>query len=581
VLAGRRARIAADLLVADLDRGTPFEQPPWTAHERAPFVGQLVHRLREQGRSQASLQLALARHLQDLGLTSDDVVREDHQGQASAQLLVANVITSLRLCATLNWAAFVEDVSLVERVLRRDPCGAYSCMDVASRDRQRKAVEALSPQDGAGQVRAARGAVALASAHVSDSADRRAHVGHYLIDRGRPNLEALLGVTPSIAERLGRAGRRHATLGYLGAVTAVVATLLILVDRAAVDAGAAVTLRLVACLAFLLPAAELAVAVINRLVTSLVAPDRLQRMDFERGLPPTARTMVVVPTLLTSVQGIAALVEQLEVAALGNADPQVQFAILSDFPDALRHEMPTDAALLEAAVAGINALNRDSSVGPRFFLFHRARQWNAGEGAWIGWERKRGKIEEFNRRLRGHAGTSFTVEVGPVEGLHDVRYCLTLDTDTRLPRDAVRTLVGIIAHPLNRAVIDPRRGRVVEGYGILQPRVSVAMASAAGSLFSRLYAGHTGVDPYTTAVSDVYQDLFGEGSYTGKGLYDVDAFMRALDGRVPENSLLSHDLFEGLYARAALARREVDHRGPPRWRRDRARREAVERLDSP
>ncbi|MDP2871979.1 MAG: carbohydrate-binding protein, partial [Bacillota bacterium] len=256
----------------------------------------------------------------------------------------------------------------------------------------------------------------------------------------------------------------------------------------------------------------------------------------------------------TSVPAVAALVEHLEVLALGNLDPHIHFAILSDFADAATRELPEDAAILSAARAGVEALNARFGPEPadRFYLFHRDRQWNAHEQAWIGWERKRGKIEEFNRLLRGATNTSFAVQVGKLDVLPAVRYCITLDSDTRLPRDAAKKLIGIIEHPLNRPHVDRRLGRVTEGYGILQPRVSVTMASAAGSLFARTYAGHTGVDPYTTAVSDVYQDLFKEGIFTGKGLYDVDAFIAALEGRVPENALLSHDLFEGVHARTAL-----------------------------
>jgi cyclic beta-1,2-glucan synthetase len=216
--------------------------------------------------------------------------------------------------------------------------------------------------------------------------------------------------------------------------------------------------------------------------------------------------------------------------------------------------MPEDEAILSAARNGVEALNaRHRQTGSdRFFLLHRERQWNPGQGVWMGWERKRGKIVELNQLLRGRQDTSFSVLVGDASVLSDVRYCITLDSDTRLPRDAAKKLVGIIAHPLNRPRFDARAGRVTEGYAILQPRVSVTMVSAAGSLFARLYAGHTGVDPYTTAVSDTYQDLFGEGIFTGKGLYEVDAFMAALEGRVPDNTLLSHDLFEGVYARTAL-----------------------------
>ena len=307
-------------------------------------------------------------------------------------------------------------------------------------------------------------------------------------------------------------------------------------------------------LLLLLPASEVAIAFVQRLAARGAPPRRLPRLDLAGGVPESARTIVVVPTLLTSVPGVRALIEHIEVLALANLDPRIHFAILSDFVDAPARDLPEDEPILEAARAGIESLNARFGEGhtDRFFLFHRVRQWNPGENVWMGWERKRGKLEEFNAILRGATDTSFSVQVGDVGILPSVRYCLTLDSDTRLPRDAARKLVGILAHPLNRPRFDTRLGRVTEGYGILQPRVSVTMASAAGSLFARLYAGHTGVDPYTTAVSDTYQDLFEEGIFTGKGLYDVDAFTAALEGRVPENALLSHDLFEGLYARTAL-----------------------------
>ena len=346
---------------------------------------------------------------------------------------------------------------------------------------------------------------------------------------------------------------RHPTLIYLGSIVAVTAGLLAAVSSLP-GVNSSLPTLLVTLALLVVPALDIAIAFVQRLSAGAVAPRRLPRLDFSEGVPDEARTMVVVPTLLTSPGAVATLLEHLEVLALGNLDTRIHFAVLSDFVDAPSAEREEDGPILSAASEGILDLNLRFGEGhaDRFFLFHRERRWNPRERVWMGWERKRGKIEEFNRLLRGARETTFTTQIGELDVLPSVRYCITLDTDTRLPRDAAKSLIGIIAHPLHQARFDERSGRVAEGYAILQPRVSVTMASAAGSTFARVYAGHTGVDPYTTAVSDTYQDLFDEGIFTGKGLYDVDAFVRALRGRVPENTLLSHDLFEGLYARTAL-----------------------------
>ena len=358
---------------------------------------------------------------------------------------------------------------------------------------------------------------------------------------------------PRLAQRLRRWAFAHATAAYLGGIGLLTGFGVFSAYEYADAAGAAVMATAAALLA-LLPASELAVLIIQRIVAALVPPRRLARFDFSEGIPESARTMVVVPTLLGNVADVEPLLAHLEVQALGNLDPRIHFAVLSDFKDARTPSISGDDEILAAAVAGIEALNRRHvhDGNDRFYLFHRDRKWNPKEGVFMGWERKRGKIVELNRLLRSSADTGFSVKIGDLSILPSVRYVLTLDADTRLPRGAARTLIGILSHPLNRPVVDAALGRVTGGYGILQPRVSVNLASAAGSLFARLYAGHTGVDPYTTAVSDTYQDLFGEGIFTGKGLYDVDAFRATVGWRVPENALLSHDLFEGLHARTAL-----------------------------
>jgi cyclic beta-1,2-glucan synthetase len=530
--------------------------PPLPMALHVAFVDQLLQRMREYGAGAAELRKQLEERLVAAATTVEDAVRAEHQRQAMNHVSMENSITSLRLCATLDWNPYIERVSLIEQVLQRDPPGVYVRMDFQSRDRYRHAVEELAEPVGEAQVRVALRAIESArqAAETQGLESRAAHVGYHLIGGGRRDLEIDVAHHPRLKQRLRRGLFAHATFFYLGSVALLTSLALGLALAVAWTTQAPPWAWVWVGVVALIPASELAVALVQRIVHRIVRPRLMPRLDLRGGVPGTARTMVIVPTILSSAEGARELVEHLEVHALGNMDPHIHFALLTDFPDATAEHLPGEAEALAAAVAGIQALNARYAPesADRFYLFHRTRRWNASEGVWMGWERKRGKIEEFNRLLRGAADTSFTVQVGASEILPHVRYCITLDSDTRLPRDVARQLIGVIEHPLNRPRLDPGLRRVVEGYGVLQPRVNVTLASAAGSPFARVYAGHTGVDPYTTAVSDTYQDLFGEGIFTGKGLYDVDAFATALEGRVPENAMLSHDLFEGLHARCAL-----------------------------
>ncbi len=549
ILRAREARGAAREALERVEEGRTPETPNLPLH--GAYVALLRQRMLEHDPRGLPLLAEVEEALAASGTTYEDVVRSEYQRQAMDQVSAGNTITSLRLCATLDWSRVVEEASSVEQILRRDPAGAYARMDFQSRDLYRHAVEELADSTGEAQVRVSLRAVESArEAAARDPADRAAHVGYHLIGQGRPGLEIDVACRPRLSERLRRYVLRRATAAYLSSI-ALSTALVVSAAAAHAHATGGLALAIAAALLALVPASELAVLVVQRVVAALAPPRRLPRLDLRGGVPEGSRTMVVVPTLIDSVAGVERLLEHLEVQALGNLDPNVHFAILSDFRDATERSNPGEDAVLAAAREGVEALNRRHSAD-RFFLFHRVRRWNPREGVFMGWERKRGKIEEFNRLLRGATDTSFTVSVGELAILPSVRYVLTLDADSRLPRNAARALIGVLSHPLNRPFFDPLVGRVTAGYGILQPRVSVTYSSAAGSLFARVYAGHTGVDPYTTAVSDSYQDLFGEGVYTGKGLYDVDAFSAAVEGRVPENALLSHDLFEGIHARTAL-----------------------------
>ena len=552
--AARRERQYADRVARAVESRSQMPTPDWPAHVHPAFATRLLQRCREYGETASKLRQQLSSALASRGQSIEEAIRAEGQHQASEHASISNLIGSLRLVSSFDWSEFFESVSLVEHILHRDPAGVYGQMDFRSRDRYRHAVEELAEPTGEGQIRVALKSVERARRVAESTADvRETHVGYYLIGSGRRQFERSVNWTPSPAQRIRRWFFRFATPGYLG--TICLGTVLLV--AAAVSYAYAYGWRggslIAVALLTLIPASELVIQIIQYVISRLIPPRRLPRLDLDR-VPADCRTMVIVPTILDSATQALDLVAHLEVQALGNVDPHIHFALLTDFRDAPSETLPRDTETLAAARAGIEALNAKyaDADGNRFFLFHRQRQWNPGEAVWMGWERKRGKIEEFNRLLRGATDTSFVVIVGEQTVLPQVRYCITLDTDTRLPRDVAKQLIGVIAHPLNQPTFDPALGRVTDGYGILQPRISVTFASAAGSLFARLYSGHTGVDPYTTAVSDTYQDLFGEGIFTGKGLFDVDSFNAALADSVPENALLSHDLFEGLHVRAAL-----------------------------
>jgi cyclic beta-1,2-glucan synthetase len=520
------------------------------------FVSRFLGQLRGSGGGRPEL-LRLEHWIADHGMSAEEAAARATERVALTQLTMANSITSLRGIARMDWEAFVERQSAIEATLRQDPAEVYGRMMFATRDQYRHVVERIARRSRRDEATVARDALELAQAAPSNGtgeADRRRHVGYYLVDEGLPELERITGYRPPAGLRLYRWALRHPNVVFVGGVLAgTLAAILAVLWLAGPEARAAWPVVLL--FAFI-PANDIGVTAMNQLLTAFLPPRRLPKLDLGRhgGVPEEFRTVVVVPTLFGSVEAVREALEHLEVQYLANREDHLQFAILSDFTDARTETRETDEAILAAAVSGIQGLNAEyGDEEDAFYLFHRSRRWNPRQGVWMGWERKRGKLAEFNRFLRGGDPGAFSRIVGDPAPLQRVRYVITLDADTVLPPETAAQLIGALAHPLNRAEYDEARGRVVRGYGILQPRVGVALPSAHRSQFAAIHSGHPGVDPYTTAVSDVYQDLYGEGSFTGKGIYDVEAFERATHGRFPENTLLSHDLIEGNYARAGLA----------------------------
>ena len=482
------------------------------------------------------------------------------------EVIVAGAINGLRTIDTHDWDDFFERVSLVEEKLREDPADVYAAMDFDSRDRYRGVIEELARAVDRTESEVAGAALRLARRSASGQGDqpsrgiwrtraRATHVGFYLVGRGRDELEEAIDFRPGPLEWLRRWLFAHPLGIYLGGIAAVGALVLAGAVAYAQAAGGQTLALVVVALFSLLPALIVGVNLVNAVITRRVPPRVLPKLDFSDGVPQDCRTMVVVPALLSSEDEVDFLLCQIELHYLGNTDDAFGFALLTDFADAPEKHMPEDEHLLERAKAGIRRLNREhGNDGARspFYLFHRERLWNPSEQKWMGWERKRGKLVEFNRLLRGDEETSYVETLGDLDFLPPVEYVITLDADTLFPLDSGHRLVGTLAHPLNRAEFDADGERVIAGYTVLQPRTEVKPTAVTQTRFSRIFAGDVGLDLYTRAVSDVYQDFFGEGIYIGKGIYDVDAFERSLNSRVPENALLSHDLFEAIHGRAAL-----------------------------
>src|SRR5213594_1334626 len=480
-----------------------------------------------------------------------EVMQQEHRRQAVQQTALTNAINSCRRLAQIQWRELFQSVSWAESELAADPAGVYARQDFETRDRCRGAVEEIARWSNCSEQKTIDQALALAKA-AQDEVAR--HVGYYLIDAGRPVLEQAIGARVPLGERSRRWLRAHAAGAYFGSLLLLMAALVAAPLLFVAELVPWMTLALLGFL-LLLPASELAVLVLNYFVTSLLPPQVFPKMSFEKeGIPDDCRTLVVVPMLLTTPSAIQNQLSRLEIHYLGNTDRNLRFSLLTDFSDAPRQSMPEDTEYIDIVARGIEELNRRHGAG-HFFLFHRGRTWSESEQSWIGWERKRGKLEDLNRFLLGESAPELEgfLYAGDRAQLEGVRFVITLDADTQLLRDTARRMIETLAHPLNRAMLSPDGRQVVRGYTVIQPSVSASLPSATATWFSRIFADPRGIDPYTHAVSDVYQDLVGEGSYHGKGIYELQTFHRLLSERFPTAHLLSHDLLEGCHVRVGLA----------------------------
>ena len=548
LVAAERGPDAVAEAVADLDRAH--------AEAPAPFIVRLSQRFAGQDVALAPLADWLEATLERHDTSLEQLSLQAHQAQAADQVSVANAVTSIRFLDAHEWREYFEHVSYVEHALREDPSGTYPRMDFTSRDRYRHAVEEAARRSPLDEISVAEAAISHAlDALATDAADTvQGHVGYYLISSGRYAFEESIGYRPHARERLYRGPLAARGVIFWGLLAAITIGLTAAIGMFAYSATGDWLRAVVLALLSVVPVSEVGVAVLNRIAAWLWPPRTLPKIDYRLPVASAHHTMVVYTALLTSATAAQHVIDNMEVGYLANTDPNVRFGVLADLKGADERSRPDDEAIIEAARHGIAVLNERYGVGGDrpFSLFVRGRTWSERDRTWMGWERKRGALTELCRLVRGAGDTSFEIVDAETARLAGVTFIITLDTDTVLPRDGARKLVSTIAHPLNRAVIDPATRTVRRGYGLVQPRVAMSLEGASDSLFAWLYSGVTGVDPYAGAVSDTYQDVFGEGSFTGKGIFEVDVFNAVLEDRFPENTLLSHDLLEGSYLRTAL-----------------------------
>ena len=529
------------LVIADMARSNPPME--------SAFVAELTRMLQGKGPALALPLNWIEQRLSETGQTSNELINGEIQKQATDQVSMSNSIGSLRFLGKVDWREFVESISIVEQILSTD--NTYPQMDFSTRDSYRHVVEKIARYSKLSEREVAQLAIHFSQTATTAPGD---HVGYYLVGKGVKFTKKTAKTSLPFPDRLQEMARCYPLTIYAGLIMIITLVMAGSLTARVYGNGSAIWLLVTVAILSMIGASHLAVTLVNWLVTLFIQPRLVSKMNYTKGIRAESRTLVVIPAMLNSMEQMESLVESLEVYFLANRDEHLHFGLLTDFTDGLHETLPEDEQMLFWTKHKIESLNKkynckDNSL---FFLFHRPRKWNAIDKLWMGYERKRGKLTDLNALLRGENTDRFSLVIGNQSLFGGIKYVITIDSDTQLPRDSARSIVASMAHPLNKPQYDEKKQRITEGYGILQPRVSLSLTGSENSLYAKLHGTDLGLDPYTRAVSDVYQDLFDEGSFIGKGIYDVDIFRKALDNRFPENRILSHDLLEGCILRSGF-----------------------------
>jgi len=516
------------------------------------FADALIRVLRDNGVNYEELNLWIEDKLSENEITLDKIIIDSNKSDGIYSTAISSSINGIRNLDNINWEEVFSDSSKVEEILSKDPATVYNTMDFYSKDYYRHVLEKIAKQNKISETFVAR--KVLQCAEKDSEKEFENHVGYYLIDSGRDKLNHILNIDFKGFEKLKNMIKGRAVGIYIGTIVIFTAILLggFITWSYLNDINISISKYILSAIVTIIPLSEVVVSILNWSITNLSTPNLLPKINVSDRIPKEGITCVVVPVLIESIEKAKSLIKNLETYYLGNKDENLYFALLGDFKDSDREKEVEDEVISKFCIDEINKLNTkyEENHG-RFFFLCRYRKFNEKENKWLGWERKRGKLEEFNKFIRGDKNTTYSIFSEGVEKLLKVKYIITLDGDTVLPRESAKILIGAMLHPLNRAYTKDD-GTVWRGYGVIQPRITIDLESSNKTYFSKVFSGETGIDIYTFAISDVYQDLFGEGIFTGKAIYDVDVFTKVLQGEIEENQVLSHDLLEGSLARTAL-----------------------------
>lgn len=522
-----------------------------------PFIERTIKVLRDNALEKDEVIKWLALSLPKGNGSIDNAIKEQYVNEGKLQRIMGNSITSLRSIDAIDWKTFFESISDVEEILSKDPCGIYKKMDFETRDNYRHNIEVISKNSGMSEKNIAMEVLSLANNAMSSHEEfYKQHVGYYILDLGKNDLKKKLKYKPKGFQGVKEGIKKNPYMYYFGLMSLFIIFLEAIVITSYFRTLGYISINklILGIIVSIIPISEVVIAILNWSVTNIITPSQIPKLKMEKGLTQDISTIVVIPALINNVERLKSLIDDMEVYYLANREENLYFAILGDFKDANSENEAEDEKIVKEALKEVKELNNKycKKGNEIFFFFNRQRKFNESMGYYLGWERKRGKLVEFMKLIRGSKRTSFNVISSDISKLRKVKYLITLDADTKLPRDSVRKLVGAMSHPLNNPILDNNNEIVIRGYGIMQPRIAVSILASEKTNFSRIFSGETGMDVYTTAISDAYQDIFGEGIFTGKGIIDIDTFYKVLKNEIPENSVLSHDLLEGCYARAAL-----------------------------